>query len=143
MVSVVEVASGPLGSQRSWVCFQAEVILFFSFSLRFDAGTVTLGDKTLHLRSARTGHSANSLSLCDNKLKDIFKKICPCSRMNFFQTTSYICDLQLHDPMSCHWDLWPFVSQPFIHAPAAIFCPPFKTVQPPIHQVQYKSKLYF
>ena len=64
MVSVAAIASGPLG-----VWFQAEVI-DFSFSLRFDAGIVTLGDKSVHLRSAETGHSANSLWLCDayNKL---------------------------------------------------------------------------
>ena len=64
MVSVAAIASGPLGFQRFWVWFQAEVI-DFSFSLRFDAGIVTLGDKSVHLRSAGTGHSANSLWSCD------------------------------------------------------------------------------
>ena len=69
MVSVAAIASGLLGFQRFWVWFQAEVV-DFSFSLRFDAGIVTLGDKSVHLRSAGTGHSANSLWLCDtyNKL---------------------------------------------------------------------------
>ena len=69
MVSVAAIASGLLGFQRFWVWFQAEVI-DFSFSLRFDTGIVTLGDKSVHLRPAGTGHSTNSLWLCDtyNKL---------------------------------------------------------------------------
>ena len=76
-------------------------------------------------RSAGTGDSDNSLWLCDTINYRIFKKICPCSRSSSKQqvTGNFIYDLQLHGPMSCCRDLWPFVSQPFIYW-AAIFCRP-------------------